>query len=93
MDANERLGIIRAKAGQRPRIDGGTTVRRKGGVLRRGSDTPTCYGVGPRLSAPDRVVDWVACPEGREKEWQPEHRHGPHALTRIAERLKMNWQR
>lgn len=86
MDINERLNLIRAKC--RPRIDVSPVVKRKEGLIVRGSGKPTAYGIGPRLSPPDRVAEWVGQPEERTKEWQPTHRHEPHALNRIEERLR-----
>lgn len=89
MNAKERLELIRAKC-PRKELAGRNTPRFYGLIIRSG-DKPTAYGIGPRLSGPDRVVAWVGQPEQRAKEWQPSQRHEPHALTRIAERLKRNW--
>lgn len=90
MDLQQRLGLIRAKSAPRQRAAEivKPMIVRKGGLIVRGGDRPTRYGIGPRLSAPDRVAAWVGQPEARAKEWQPEYRHGAHVLTRIAERLR-----
>jgi hypothetical protein len=88
MKTSERLAVIRAKCGSKQIAKSTPKRPRYAGLIVRGSDKPTAYGIGPRLSAPDRVVAWVAEPEERVEEWMPKRRHAPHALTRIAERLR-----
>jgi hypothetical protein len=91
MNAAERLELIRSKCPCK-KLSGRTNPRFAGLIVRAWGKS-TAYGIGPKLSPIDRVVDWVAQPEERKKEWKPSERHEPHALTRIAERLRRKWQK
>lgn len=82
------MEIIRAAAAPKQKAQEAVkpVVRRKPGLIVRGTGKPTSYGIGPAVRGPDRVVNWVAKPDGEQNPGlKTGRRHGAHWLTRVAE--------
>ena len=107
MDKNNRLEIIRAKArkvGQGAQVVAKglyavahpeQTARRKKtgnvkavGLIRRYNSPFGIILPGPT----EHTMDWIYAPNKRKAKREG-HRHEPHALSRIAEKLKRGWHK
>lgn len=93
MTSAERLGLIRAKA-KREAVAAPTKPKERYWVPHTASvfQLRTIEGLKPKSL--NVHSEWLREQDLKPvKEWQPSQRHQPHALTRIAEKLKRDWQK
>ncbi len=71
MNASERLGLIRAKSapGQKAAEAVKPVVKRKPGLIVRGSGRPTCYAAG-LVCVPRYTPEWISEADAKA-EWRP----------------------